>query len=190
MRPDRILELMMINVLFKPAAACLAATLLVTAAEAQQAAPGAAPGAGSAATANPTPSHLAAARELTSMTGVSGLFDAFLPQFGAQIKARTVTRPELGKDLDQVLDGLKPELEAQKQTMVDAAARLYARAFTEAELKDLVAYYKTPTGQKYLQLAPRLLDELSVDTQRWTERVSEFVMTRVRAEMAKRGHQI
>jgi hypothetical protein len=101
-----------------------------------------------------------------------------------------VTRPELGKDLDQVLDGLKPELEAQKQTMVDAAARLYARAFTEAELKDLVAYYKTPTGQKYLQLAPRLLDELSVDTQRWTERVSEFVMTRVRAEMAKRGHQI
>ena len=74
--------------------------------------------------------------------------------------------------------------------MVDTTARYYASTFTEAELKDLIAFFKTPTGQKYLQLSPKILDGLAVEAQRWAERTSEQVMSRVRAEMAKRGHQM
>jgi len=180
----------------RPAVACLAATLLMSAAQAQQATPGAAPrnpappAAAPAAPSGPSASHLAAARELASLTGVSSLFDAFLPQFGAQIRQTMVTRPELTNDLNQVLEALKPELEQQKQPMVDLTARYYASVFTEAELKELIAMFKTPIGQKYLQSAPRILDALAIETQRWTSNVAEFLMTRVRAEMGKRGHQM
>ncbi len=184
----------MIRPLSRFAALCLAATLLVSAVEAQQApaspprAPAAAPPA--APPAAPAPSHLAAAKELTSMTGVLGIFDGLLPSLTAQIRQSLLTRPEVTKDLDQVLAGLKPEIEQQKQIMIDATARYYTTAFTEAELKELIAMFKTPVGQRYLRDTPRILDTVAVETERWTGRVSELLMTRVRAEMAKRGHQL
>ena len=175
----------MIRLFLRPAAACFALAALATAALAQQPAP-------LPRTAVPpvSESHLAVARELASLTGVSGLFDAFLPQFGAQIRSSMITRPELSKDLDQVLETLKPELEQQKQVMVDLTARYFSNTFTEAELKELVTMFKTAVGQKYLQNAPRILDALAAETQRWTAVVAENLMTRVRAEMGKRGHQL
>ena len=176
----------MIRLFSRSAVVCLAATLLVTAAVAQQTPPG-----GTAPAApQPSASHLAAARELATLSGVLRLYDAFLPQFGAQVRQNTVTRPELTKDLDQVLEALKPELEQQKQAIVDTTLRFYSSAFTEAELKELITFFKTPAGQKYLQNAPRLLDILAVETQRWTAKTSEYLMTRIRAEMGKRGHQM
>lgn len=36
---------------------------------------------------------------------------------------------------------------------------LYARTFTEAELRDMVAFYKTPAGRKSLEKMPLLLEE-------------------------------
>jgi hypothetical protein len=106
------------------------------------------------------------------------------------VRQRTVTRPELTKDLDQVLESLKPEIEQQKQLIVDATVRLYASSYTEAELKDLITFFKAPTGQKYLQATPRILDKLDFEIRRWADRLSAAVMDRVRTEMAKRGHQM
>jgi uncharacterized protein len=182
----------MIRPLSRCAAFSLAASLLLSGAQAQQAPPRPAQpqGGAPAPAANLSPTHLALARELTTMMGLSRLVDPILPAFGQQLRQRTVTRPELTKDLDQVLEALKPELEQQRQVMLDTTVRLYANAFTEAELKDLVAYFKTPTGQKYFQVTPKVLDLIDVETRRWAERVSEYVMVRVRAEMGKRGHQM
>ena len=182
----------MIRLLSRSAALCLAAALLVSAVEAQQAptSPPRAPAAAPPAPAAPSPSHLAAARELTSMTGVLSVFDGLLPSLTSQIRQSFLTRPELAKDLDQVLAVLKPEIEQQKEVMIEATARYYTTAFSEAELKELIAMFKTPVGQRYLRDTPRILDTVAAETERWTGRVSEFLMTRVRAEMAKRGHQL
>jgi uncharacterized protein len=177
----------------RSAALCLAAALITTAAQAQQApARPSAPPAGAAAPAapEPTPGHLAIAREFASLTGILGFADPIIPQFSAQVRQRTVTRPELTKDLDQVLDTLKPEIEQQKQTVVDAIVRLYATAYSEAELKDLIGFFKTPSGQKYLKATPQILDSMEREIRRWAERVSAQVMDRVRTEMGKRGHQM
>ena len=180
----------MIRLLSRSAAVCVAAALLATAAQGQQATPGAAPRAAAPAAPPPSPAHLALARELITINGLSRLVDPFLPQFSAQVRRGAVTRPELTKDLDQVLESLKPEVDQQRQAMVDTTARYYASTFSEPELKDLIAFFKTPSGQKYLQLSPKILDGLAVEAQRWAERTSEQVMARVRAEMAKRGHQM
>ena len=179
--------------LVRPAVVCLAAILLAPVAHAQQTpARTSPPQAGAAAPATPpalATSHLAVANEFINLTGVSKLYDPIVPQFSAQIRQRAVTRPELGKDLDQVLEILKPELEHQKQLMVDATAKFYASAFSEAELKELIAFAKTPVGNKYFQLSPKIRDQLDLETRRWAERVAEFAITRVRAELGKRGHQ-
>ncbi len=44
-------------------------------------------------------------------------------------------------------------------------ADLYAKHFTEAELKELTAFYKTPLGQKTLQEMPKLMQESMVHSQ-------------------------
>jgi len=87
-------------------------------ATAQQPAPSAAQG-------QPSASHLAAAREVVNLSGMGRSFDAVLPRFGEAIRKNAVTRPDLTKDLDDVLEKLKPELELQKQQMVTASARIF-----------------------------------------------------------------
>jgi hypothetical protein len=40
-----------------------------------------------------------------------------------------------------------------------AAYPIYDKYFTEEELRDLVAFYKTPTGQKSIQVMPGIVRE-------------------------------
>ncbi|MHB2209305.1 DUF2059 domain-containing protein [Methylobacterium sp. CM6257] len=137
-----------------------------------------------------TPSHLALAREVMLSSGIARSFDSVLPAFADQIRKQTVTRPELAKDLDEVLASLQPEMELQKQRMIDIAARSYARKFSEAELKEIATFFRSPAGKHYVEAQPQLLDEMVQEMQDWTQDVSEYVMVRVRAEMGKRGHQM
>ena len=78
-------------------------------------------------------------------------------------------------------------MELQKQRMVDIAARTYAAKLSEAELKDLATFFRSPAGKRYVEAQPQLLDEMVREMQTWTQDVSEYVMVRVRAEMGKRG---
>lgn len=135
-------------------------------------------------------SHLALAREVMLSSGIGRSFDSIIPAFGDQIRQATVTRPELSKDLDAVLVGLGPEMELQKQGMIDTAARIYAARLTEAELGEIAAFFHSPAGKRYVETQPQVLDDMVQAMQTWTQTVSEYVMVRVRAEMAKRGHQL
>ncbi|MCJ2008626.1 DUF2059 domain-containing protein [Methylobacterium sp. E-041] len=134
--------------------------------------------------------HLALAREVMLNSGIARSFDSIIPAFAEQIKQQTVTRPELSKDLDEVLQGLNPEMELQKQRIIDTAARIYANKLSEAELQDIAAFFRSPAGKRYVETQPQILDEMVQAMQTWTQEVSEYVMVRVRAEMGKRGHQL
>ena len=137
-----------------------------------------------------TPNHLALAREVMLSSGIARSFDSIIPAFGEQIRQAAVTRPELSKDLDEVLTGLSPEMELQKQSMIDTAARIYANRLTEVELNEIATFFRSPAGKRYVETQPQVLDEMVQAMQTWTQDVSEYVMVRVRAEMSKRGHQL
>jgi hypothetical protein len=134
--------------------------------------------------------HLALAREVMLNSGISRSFDAIIPSFADQIRKQAITRPELQKDLDQVLVSLQPELELQKQRMIDIAARTYAAKFSEGELTDIANFFRSAAGKRYVQMQPALLDEMVGAMQNWTEEVSEYIMVRTRAEMGKRGFEM
>jgi len=73
--------------------------------------------------------------------------------------------------------------------MLEAAKR-YAQRFSEAELKEMVTFYKTPTGKKMQAQEPLVLDETFNFIRQWGPRVAEDVMNRYRAEMKKKGHNL
>ena len=140
--------------------------------------------------AQPSASHLAAAREVAISSGMTGAFDALTTPLITQLQRMSVTNPDVQKDLDQVAIQLKPEVEQKKQDLIDASARVIAAKMTEAELKEVAAFYKSPVGQKYVQLQPAILDDIVREMDIWTQRTAEFVMTRARQEMGKRGHTL
>jgi uncharacterized protein len=135
-----------------------------------------------------SPEHIALAREVMTTSGIARSFDSMLPVFGEQIKRATVTQPDLQKDLDDVIAKLQPELELQKREMINTAAQIYATRLSEADLKEIAAFFRSPAGKRYVETQPVILDEVVRATQEWTQQVSEYVMVRVRSEMGKRGH--
>ncbi|ACL59535.1 DUF2059 domain-containing protein [Methylobacterium nodulans] len=173
-----------------PLLAGLLAAVLAAAPAAAQKAPAAAPAAPAAPAPAITPSHLALAKEVMLNSGIARSFDSIIPVFGDQIKQAAVTRPELTKDLDDVIEKLQPELELQKQKMIDTASRIYAAKLSEAELREIAIFFRSTAGKRYVETQPQVLDDMVQAMQSWTQDVSEYVMVRVRAEMGKRGHQM
>jgi hypothetical protein len=147
--------------------------------------------AGSAfAQSQPSASHLALAREVAVTSGMTRSFDAMVEPFLDQLQQMNVTRPEIKNDLIQVVAQIRPELDQQKQKMVDNAAKAFASRLSESELKDIAAFYKSAAGAKYVQVQPGVLDDIVRDLATWTQQTAQFVMTRAREEMNKRGHQL
>jgi hypothetical protein len=167
----------MIRPVLRFAATSLALVMLAGPAPAQQAA-------------EPSAAHLAVARDVALGSGMTRSFDSITDQMLGQLTQMNVTRPEIRQDLDQVVEALKPEMEQQKQLMVTAAARVFAQRMTEAELKDVTAFFKSPSGLKYVQAQPVILDDIVKEIATWTQNVSEYILIRARAEMKKRGHEL
>jgi uncharacterized protein len=172
----------------RPAAVVAAFCMSAGVALAQQPAP--APAAPRNAAIAPAPSHLALAREVAMASGITRSLDVIAPQLYERMREQIVARPELTKDMNEVLQSLLPEMELQKQRAINAIAAIYARQLSEAELKDVMTFFRSPSGKKYVDTQPVVLDDLVREMQDWSQEVAEYIQVRVRAEMKKRGHQL
>jgi hypothetical protein len=141
--------------------------------------------------AEPSAAHVQAARELILATGISRSFQIIIPEFMDQIGVTlTQTRPELTNDLLAVMGQLKPEFDKQADEMIDLSARIYARLLTEDEIRAILAFFKSDAGRKYVGAQPLFLNQLVAGMQAWQQKISVNMMTRVREEMKKKGHDL
>ena len=178
---------MTIKSAFRPLRAALVgpARILPVAATAQQPAP--AP----AAAPQLSAAHLAVAREVVELSGISRSFSPLVGQFMDQIFATaTRTRPELINDMKAVMAQLRPEFEKQTAEIIDITARVFAGKLSEVELKDTAAFFRSASGKKYVETQPVVLDDVVGAMQSWSEKLSTDMMTRVRVEMKKKGHDM
>jgi hypothetical protein len=139
----------------------------------------------------PKPSAIALAKELIELKGASSMWDPVIPGVIEQAKGMFLrTNPALNKDLTDVAQQLRTEYGARRAELSTEFARLYALRFTEPELKDALAFYKTPLGRKIIVEEPKVFEESVTRVKQWTDRFSEEVMGRMRAEMKKRGYTL
>ena len=147
--------------------------------------------AGVALAQQPTPAAIATARELVETKGGSAMFDPVIISMIEQTKAALLqTNPQLAKDLNDVAAQLRTEFSPKRDELMAEAAKLYANRFSEQELKEMAAFYKSPLGRKMIVQEPVVLDEAFNYVQQWAPRVGEEVMNRFRAEMRKKGHNL
>ncbi|TMJ30016.1 MAG: DUF2059 domain-containing protein [Alphaproteobacteria bacterium] len=146
---------------------------------------------GLASAEEPTPAAVAVAKELIVLKGSTQLWDAVVPGVIEQVKAVFMqTNPALGKELNDVAAQLRTEYAPRASQLVDQVAQLYARTFTEQELKDALAFYKSPLGRKIVNEEPKVLDDGFRRIQQWANKFSEEVMSKMRAEMKKKGYDL
>lgn len=136
-------------------------------------------------------SHMALAQEAIELSRASAGFDDILPLVAEQTKSLFIrSNPALTSEIEEVTDTIALEL-ARKRADLDITIQgVWARRFSEAELSEIIAFYKTPVGTKLADLSPEML-ALSVGAaKQWSDELSTTLVTRVREEMQKRGHQL
>lgn len=154
-----------------------AAALLVLAAPA-----GAAPGAPAAAAPAAEPS--ATAKQLARLVVPRPTWEAGVQQLTAMVKGNLEGHP--GSQLKYPADlqqKIRAEVEAALpyEDLVGMHARELGASYSEAELKELDAFFKTPAGKKWLEVGPRSSEKVAVETQRRFEQKVPDIMKKMSA---------
>ena len=137
----------------------------------------------------PSAAALATAREIVTVTGATGLFDPLIPGVIEQAKLLFLQQnPGLAKDLNDISAQLRKELAPRFSELVDEVAKNYATRFTEQELKDVLAFYKSPVGSKLWREQAKIADASLKFAQTWANTLSDQVIARMREELKKKGH--
>jgi len=148
-------------------------------------------GPAAAQTAKPSPSAVAIAREILEVKGSTQLFDPVVPGVIEQVRQMFLqSNPMVGKDLAEVATKLQKDEARRVDEVRNSLFEQYATRFTEAELKEMLAFYKTPLGKKMVEEEPKVLEESMNAAQTFAERFTAEVIEKMRAEMKKRGHDL
>ena len=139
----------------------------------------------------PSAATMSTARELIAVTGASSLFNPLIAGVVEQAKGLFLQQdPSLGKDLNEVAAKLRTDLQPRFVELTDEVARFYANSFSEKELKEILDFYKSPTGKKLLAEQPKIVDSSMKFAQDWANKLSDQVIANIRVELKKRGHEL
>ena len=147
----------------------------------------------SAAPAQPklSPASLLLAKELIDLKGAASAYDPLINGVIEYHKNFFMqNNPNLAGDLNEVAQKLAADLAPRKVEMQQELTRIYASHFTEAELKDALAFYKTPLGRKLISEEPKALEESMKAADDWSRKFAVEVDAKFRAEMQKRGKNL
>jgi hypothetical protein len=135
-----------------------------------------------------TPGTLATAQELVTLkegSMINALIANVIEAAKNQLRA---PNPNLRGPLDEVAAELRQEYERKRAEILELVTKLWAAYFTEQELTDIFAFYKTPSGKMMLVQEPRVIDTGQAVVQYWTN-FSDLVLQRFRTEMQKKGYK-
>jgi hypothetical protein len=139
----------------------------------------------------PSPAAIAAAKELLVLKGATSMFEPLLPSVVDRMRMVFLQQnPNLAKDLSEVSADIKTELAVRVAELQEEAAKVYASKFTEQELKEIVAFYRTPVGKKVVNEDPKILDQTLAMADQWLKKLETEVLSKIRAQMKKRGHDL
>lgn len=171
-------------------AAGLAVLVSSASALAQQAAP-AAPAAPLTNAPNLSPGHLAVAIEVVKSSGMSRSIESIVPTIVDKARQLFVSmRPELAGEIDKSIKALAADFDNQRDEALKLAAYGFGNRLSEAELKEINTFFSSASGKKFVDSQPAILDEMFRNLDAFTERLSQFVVDKLRADMKAKGHTL
>ena len=137
-----------------------------------------------------SPEALSTAKELAAVMGsdtvrqTSGALVAQMwPRIRAQFEGKVdeATMSELRSVFEQSLIELSGE-------MMQDTPKIYARYFSAQELRDMIAFYKTPTGVKALRMMPKVMTDVSSQMAPRMDAFQRDLITKIEGVIRKHGY--
>lgn len=134
---------------------------------------------------------LASAKEILAAKNVALIYQEAVPGLVQRAKAVFLqSNLNLQKDLDEVAVKVAKELTGREQEIGEQMAKIYGNMFTEAELKELATFYKSPLGKKVIDNEPAAFGQTRAYMNQWAEKFVEEINVKIRAEMKSRGKPV
>ena len=122
--------------------------------------PAPAPAAEAPAQAAIDPERLALARELTQLFDVKSAVHGAFGGMANAIKLPESATPDQRERAKQLIGSMGAGFEAVTPDLMDEAATLYAQTFTAQEMRDVLTFYRSPSGQAILAKLPVVMREI------------------------------
>jgi uncharacterized protein len=140
------------------------------------------------AIADPSPAAIGYAQTILIDIGMKPAVDLILPSMLTQLERDIVqTRPELKDAVRAGLDAIQPEFVAQEKALILQAATDLANKMSESEIKDVAAFYESPTGKKFIQAQAATAIDVNGLVGPWRQQLSTNLVDRLREELKKKG---
>src|SRR5450756_2560692 len=116
----------------------------------------------------PSAAAMSTAKEIVTVTGATSLFNPLIAGVVEQAKLLFLQQnPGLSKDLNEIAIKIRNDLAPRFDELVNDVARNYAIHFTEQELKDVLAFYKSPAGKKLISEQSKVVEASMKFAQDW-----------------------
>ena len=148
------------------------------------------------ATAEPlTPEKTAAIAELMELTGQSGTEVGMImsqAMVGQVTSAWKSARPDLpAKAFDILEEEVNAVISENMDDLMVTLMPVYNRHYTLPEIRDLIAFYKTPLGKKVLAVTPQIQRESFAAGEAWGRTtLGPQIQQRLKARFEKEGLEL
>lgn len=142
-------------------------------------------------TSNVSPAAIAAAKEILKLKKASAVYQGAVVSTIQNVKNSLLQRNiNLQKDIEEVSLKIARDLAGRESEIGEGMAVIYATNFTEQELKDLLAFYKSSLGRKTLEQEPKSIEASLNYMRNWGEDLAMEINTRFSDELKKRGKDL
>ena len=137
------------------------------------------------------PSAIAAAKEILLLKNAAAVYQGAVISTIQNVKNSLLqSNINLQKDIEELSLKLARDLAGKEAEIGEGMATIYASNFSEQELKDLLAFYKSPLGKKSLEQEPKAIEASLNYMRNWGEDLAMEINERFREELKKRGKDL
>lgn len=135
-----------------------------------------------------SPEKQAQIRELLRNSGGLTIADEMMRVVSSQtielLSRQSGERPPPGT-VEAIQNAVSKVMRRNFGTFLDSMITVYDKAYTDQEVKDLLAFYKSPVGRKSVAILPQMLQASQVLAQRWVKKIEPELTSEIKAAVDK-----
>lgn len=137
-----------------------------------------------------TEEHFKVAKQSVAASKSTQSLDRILPDLAERAKQQLIAnRPDAADQISDIVDEVALSLASRRGDLEDEVARAYARIFTEAELKEILAFYSSETGKKLIEQTPVVARSIDQAARVWTNGIQRDLQQEVGKKLQEAGLQ-
>jgi len=131
-------------------------------------------------------------KRLMEITGAANMGVLFGTEVSRQMfQTLKAARPEISDRamtvIEKEINSLLAEEISRPGGLMDRVIPIYSKYYSQAEIRELLAFYQSPIGKKTIQVLPKVASESMVAGRQWGQSLGPELKKRVLAALQREG---